>query len=80
PAWVAAEIRAESIFNPNARSPANAMGLMQVLPGTASGVAKKIGLDSYTGASSLYDPDVNIAIGSAYLHQLLDKYGQPYVT
>ena len=80
PAWVAAEIRAESIFNPNARSPANAMGLMQVLPGTASGVAKKIGLDSYTGASSLYDPDVNIAIGSAYLRQLLDKYGQPYVT
>ncbi len=34
PAWVAAEIRAESIFNPKARSGANAMGLMQVLPGT----------------------------------------------
>lgn len=40
PAWVAAEIRAESIFNPRARSPANAMGLMQVLPGTGAAVAK----------------------------------------
>jgi len=79
PAWVAAEIRAESTFNPNARSPANAMGLMQVLPGTAAGVAQRIGLD-YAGATSLYDPDVNIAIGTAYLRQLLDKYGQPYVT
>jgi soluble lytic murein transglycosylase len=35
PAWVAAEIRAESVFDPNARSGANAMGLMQVCPATA---------------------------------------------
>ncbi|HEY0335364.1 MAG TPA: transglycosylase SLT domain-containing protein [Stenotrophomonas sp.] len=81
PAWVAAEIRAESVFNPTARSPANAMGLMQVLPGTGAGVAQRIGLSGYRGAESLYDPDLNIAIGSAYLRQLLDKYGgQPYVT
>ena len=37
PAWVAAEIRAESVFNPNARSGANAMGLMQVVPGDGHG-------------------------------------------
>jgi len=80
PAWVAAEIRAESVFNPNARSPANAMGLMQVLPGTGAGVAQRIGLAGYAGADSLYDPETNIAIGTAYLRQLLDKYGQPYVT
>jgi len=81
PAWVAAEIRAESVFNPNARSPANAMGLMQVLPGTGAGVAQRIGLAGYGGADSLYDPEINIAIGTAYLRQLLDKYGgQPYVT
>src|SRR3546814_10943549 len=43
PAWVAAEIRAESIFNPRARSSANARGLMQVLPSTGAGVAKQIG-------------------------------------
>jgi len=81
PAWVAAEIRAESIFNPKARSPANAMGLMQVLPATGASVAKNIGLSGYGGAASLYDSDTNIAIGTAYLRQLMDKYnGQPYVT
>ncbi|MCW4455595.1 transglycosylase SLT domain-containing protein [Flavobacterium sp. MXW15] len=81
PAWVAAEIRAESTFNPKARSPANAMGLMQVLPATGAGVARSIGLSGYGGAASLYDPDTNIAIGTAYLRQLMDKYGGlPYVT
>lgn len=81
PAWIAAEIRAESIFNPKARSPANAMGLMQVLPATGASVAKSIGLGNYGGAASLYDPDTNIAIGSAYLRQLMDTYnGLPYVT
>ena len=81
PAWVAAEIRAESTFYPQARSPANAMGLMQVLPATGASVAKSIGLTGYGGADSLYDPDTNIAIGTAYLRQLMDKYsGLPYVT
>ncbi|WP_269792190.1 transglycosylase SLT domain-containing protein [Stenotrophomonas sp. Iso1] len=81
PAWIAAEIRAESIFNPKARSPANAMGLMQVLPATGASVAKSIGLSGYGGAASLYDSDTNITIGTAYLRQLMDKYnGQPYVT
>lgn len=79
PAWVAAEIRAESVFNPRARSGANAMGLMQVLPATAAAVAKRIGLSSYTGASSLYDSDTNIAIGTAYLREMEDKYGLPYI-
>ncbi|MCC8535518.1 transglycosylase SLT domain-containing protein [Xanthomonas axonopodis pv. poinsettiicola] len=80
PAWVAAEIRAESIFNPRARSPANAMGLMQVLPGTGAAVAKGIALPGYAGAASLYEPDINIAIGTAYLRQLLNTYGLPYLT
>ncbi|HVR80813.1 MAG TPA: transglycosylase SLT domain-containing protein [Luteimonas sp.] len=79
PAWIAAEIRAESVFNPNARSGANAMGLMQVLPGTGMTVARQIGVP-WGGAQSLYDPDTNIVLGSAYLRQLLDTYGggQPY--
>jgi soluble lytic murein transglycosylase len=78
PAWIAGEIRAESVFNPNARSAANAMGLMQVLPGTGMTVARQIGVP-WGGAQSLYDPDTNIVLGSAYLRQLLDKYGgQPY--
>ena len=78
PAWIAAEIRAESVFNPNARSGANAMGLMQVLPGTGMTVARQVGVP-WRGAQSLYEPDTNIVLGSAYLRQLLDKYGgQPY--
>lgn len=74
PAWVAAEIRAESIFNPTARSSANAMGLMQVLPATGQAVAQRIGLP-WRGAESLYEPETNIALGTAYLRQLLDQYG-----
>ncbi len=74
PAWIAAEIRAESLFDPNARSPANAMGLMQVLPSTGQAVAARIGLP-WNGADTLYEPDSNIAIGSAYLREMLDRWG-----
>ncbi|MET0814107.1 MAG: transglycosylase SLT domain-containing protein [Pseudoxanthomonas sp.] len=78
PAWVAAEIRAESVFNPKARSGANAMGLMQVLPSTGAATAKSLGLP-WGGAASLYDPDTNIMLGTAYLRQMENKYGAPYV-
>ena len=79
PAWVAGEIRAESVFDPKARSSANARGLMQLLPGTGAEIARGLGLP-WNGADSLYDPDTNIVLGSAYLRQLLDKYGKPYQT
>ena len=75
PAWIAAEIRAESIFDPQARSPANAMGLMQVLPATGQATAKKIGLAWRGPQETLFDPDSNIAIGSAYLREMHDKWG-----
>jgi len=77
PAWIAAEIRAESTFNPNARSPANARGLMQLLPTTAAAVARRTGLP-YNGADSLYDPVINIPLGSAYLREMEDKYAVTY--
>ncbi len=75
PAWIAAEIRAESIFDPQARSPANAMGLMQVLPATGQATAQKIGLPWRGPQETLFDPDSNIAIGSAYLREMHDKWG-----
>ncbi len=74
PAWVAAEIRAESLFDARARSPANALGLMQVLPTTGEATAKRLGLD-WQGAQTLYQPASNIAIGSAYLREQLDRWG-----
>ncbi|MEN1929829.1 transglycosylase SLT domain-containing protein [Luteimonas sp. MJ250] len=78
PAWVAAEIRAESVFNPRARSPANARGLMQVLPETGAGVARRLGMP-WSGAESLFDPATNVRIGTAYLREMKDKYTLPYV-
>ncbi len=78
PTWVAAEIRAESVFNPNARSHADARGLMQVLPSTGAGLAKRLGL-AWSGGNDLYDPDLNIALGTAYLREMEDKYGQTYI-
>ena len=78
PTWVAAEIRAESVFNPRARSHADARGLMQVLPSTGAGVARSIGLD-WRGGEALYDSEYNIMLGTAYLRQLEDKYTQTYL-
>ncbi|WP_149196639.1 lytic transglycosylase domain-containing protein [Luteimonas suaedae] len=78
PAWIAAEIRAESVFNPRARSSADARGLMQVLPATGAAVARRIGL-SWRGGDSLYDPATNIRLGTAYLREMKEKYGQPYI-
>jgi soluble lytic murein transglycosylase len=78
PAWVAAEIRAESTFNPRARSPADARGLMQVMPNTGAAVARRLGLP-WRGADSLYDPETSIVLGTAYLREKEDMYGHPYV-
>jgi soluble lytic murein transglycosylase len=78
PAWVAAEIRAESVFNPRARSAANAMGLMQVIPETGAAVSRRLGRE-WRGASSLYDPETSITLGTAYLREMKEKYGRPYV-
>jgi len=78
PAWVAAEIRAESVFNPRARSSANARGLMQVLPSTAQGVARRRNLP-WKGPESLYDPETNITLGTAYLREKEAMYPAPYI-
>ena len=77
PTWVSAEIRAESVFNPKARSHADARGLMQVLPSTGAGIAKRLGLP-WRGGESLYEPEFNISLGTAYLRELEDKYGMTY--
>jgi soluble lytic murein transglycosylase len=64
--------RRESAFFPAARSPANARGLMQLLPSTGLGLARRQGL-SLT-ATDLYDVDYNVALGSAYYRQLLERF------
>lgn len=79
PAWIAALIRAESAWAPDARSHADARGLMQLLPATARAEARKRGL-RYPGAAGLFKPDANLRIGIAHLASMLEKHGgQPFL-
>lgn len=73
PAMVAAVIYAESKFDPATRSSAGAIGLMQLLPDTAQGIADRTGGTKYTEAD-LADPDINVRYGCWYLRHLRAKY------
>ncbi|HZT94510.1 MAG TPA: lytic transglycosylase domain-containing protein [Gaiellaceae bacterium] len=74
PALLAAVIESESKFNPNARSKAGAIGLMQLTPSTAQGIAQYTGGSRFR-VSDLTNPDINIRYGAWYLGHLLHKYG-----
>lgn len=74
PATIFAIIRKESIFQAEVKSPAGALGLMQVMPATASATARKHAIP-YAGTHQLTDIDTNLAIGSQYLATRLNQYG-----
>lgn len=74
PALLAAVIYTESKFNPDAKSDAGAVGLMQLLPDTAKGIAERTGGARFV-VSDLYVPELNIRYGAWYLRHLLDRYG-----
>jgi len=67
-------IYSESKFNADARSGAGAIGLMQLTPGTAKGIAQYTGGSRFR-VSDLTNPDINIRYGAWYLGHLLHKYG-----
>jgi soluble lytic murein transglycosylase len=73
PALVAAVIYAESKFADNTTSRAGAEGLMQLTPATAQGIATRTGGIAFRTAD-LATPQVNIAYGTWYLRNLLDRY------
>ena len=73
PAYVAAVVLAESSYDPQAVSAADAQGLMQLLPSTAEWIAGKLG-ETYT-EGDLFDQDVNLRYGCWYLRFLMDRYG-----
>lgn len=73
PAYVAGVILAESSFDSQAVSSANAQGLMQLLPATAEWIAGK--LDERYAEGSLFDPETNIRYGCWYLGFLMRRYG-----
>ena len=73
PAYVAAVILAESSYRPDAVSPANAQGLMQLLPDTADWISGKF--DETYVEGCLFDPETNIRYGCWYLGFLMKRYG-----
>ena len=73
PALLAAVIEQESKFDASARSSTGAVGLMQLQPATAKGIAKYTGGSRFV-VSDLVDPEINVRYGAWYLHHLLQKY------
>jgi soluble lytic murein transglycosylase len=74
---VAGLIRQESDFNPRAKSGANAYGLMQLLVPTARTMARKyVSKTSMVTSDTLYQPPVNIELGTAYMRDQFDKFGR----
>jgi soluble lytic murein transglycosylase len=73
PALLAAVIYQESRFDADAESSSGAIGLMQLLPETAKGIALRTGGSRFEIAD-LYDPEINVRYGAWYLRHLLTKY------
>jgi len=73
PALLAAVIYQESKFRSNAKSSSGAIGLMQLTPSTARGIAVRTHGSAFR-TSDLYDPDINIRYGTWYLDNLFKKY------
>ena len=73
PALLAAVIYQESRFRVDAKSSSGAIGLMQLRPDTARGIAIRTGGSRFQ-TSDLYNPEINVRYGSWYLRHLLNKY------
>ena len=76
PYQVAGLIRQETVFNPRAVSSARAYGLMQLIVPTAITTARRVGVDRSITMESLFEPRLNIQLGTAYFKDQLDKYGR----
>ena len=76
PYQVAGLIRQESVFNARAASPARAYGLMQLLVPTGTLTAKKYGVNRSITEESLFEPRLNVQLGTAYFRDQLDKFGK----
>ena len=75
PSLVLALIHAESGFNSNIVSPAGASGLMQIMESTAYWLAPQIPLEDFNYEAQIFDPEINIHIGTFYLRKLADRFG-----
>ena len=75
-AFVYGIIRQESRFLASARSPVGAIGLMQLMPGTARWIARQIPVRPFR-TDMLERPDVNLTMGTYYLHRVMEALGDP---
>ena len=73
-AWTYGIARSESLFVPDARSGAGAVGLMQLMPGTGKETARRAGI-AFRGQQTLLDPVVNVALGTTYLAEMMARFG-----
>ncbi|MGH8446099.1 MAG: transglycosylase SLT domain-containing protein [Solimonas sp.] len=78
PAWIYGVMRQESLFLPRAVSSSDALGLLQLKLGTARDVARKLG-QRKPERDDLFDPALNVTLGSSYLRQMTDRYGGQFV-
>ena len=78
PALVYGLMRAESAMQPDALSPAGARGLLQLMPATASAVARRNDLP-FNGTAQLMDPAINIPLGVAHLAELQARYDNQWI-
>jgi soluble lytic murein transglycosylase len=76
-AFVFALIRQESNFDPRMRSGPGARGMMQLMPSTASLLARRMGISYSSG--QLDDPVYNVRLGTAYLDSIISNFGGSYV-
>lgn len=75
PYFIAGLIRQETVFDPKARSRANALGLMQLLPSTGQAVARRANGGRFS-SNELFNPVYNIQLGTAYVKEMLDRFGR----
>ena len=71
---VAAIINVESSFNKNAVSHAGASGLMQIMPNTAYWIAEHLGVENFVYEEMIFDPAININMGTWYIARLIDNH------
>jgi soluble lytic murein transglycosylase len=77
PEWILGIMRRESAFDASAESGAKALGLMQLMPGTARDVGRQMGMQ-VVAKEDILQPDVNVKLGSAYLRDMLKRFSGNY--
>lgn len=74
PILVRSLIRQESAFGIRAMSSSNAQGLMQLIPGTAQDMARKLGMKKLEIPEDVFRPEVNIPLGTTYISMMIDQF------